>query len=58
MVAVEMKTSKHIDKSGGISKMSARLLYYQDAVYFTVMENTEKEQALRCRETKDWTQHK
>ena len=53
-----MKTSKHIDKSGGISKMSARLLYYQDAVYFTVMENTEKEQALRCRETKDWTQHK
>lgn len=30
-VAVEMKTSKHTDKSGGVSKMSARLLYYQDA---------------------------
>ena len=30
-VAVEMKTSKHIDNSGGVTKMSARLLYYQDA---------------------------
>ena len=34
VVAVEMKTSKHIDKRGGASEMSARLLYYQDAGIF------------------------
>lgn len=34
VVAVEMKTSKHIDKRGGVSEMSARLLYYQDAGIF------------------------